>query len=226
MAKRINRRPKLEAPWLAYTDLLSSTLLILSVVVVANVLARLSNEKPPAVQIKKEEPPATRPRNDKPPVIRLSDAKDYRFARGSFEVNKAFRVKLISEELPKITRDIECYAIDTIEIIGHTDNSPNTGTSNIDNFPKPKELERGLKSVYAGSNADLGLLRAFSVQLLLQDKIREKYPNLLFRSYSASSLINPGDSPISDFNANTDQEKRRIEIRLTRSSNQSVINKC
>ena len=56
MARRTSRKPKLEAPWLAYTDLLSSTLLILSVVVVASVLARLTNEKPP--------------------VIRLSDAKD------------------------------------------------------------------------------------------------------------------------------------------------------
>ena len=204
MVRRTSRKPKLEAPWLAYTDLLSSTLLILSVVVVASVLARLTNEKPP--------------------VIRLSDAKDYRFARGSFEVNKTFRSKLISEELPKIDRAIQCYAIDTIEIIGHTDNSPNTGLSNIDKFPETEKLANGFKSVYAGSNADLGLLRAFSVQTLLQEEIGKQYPDLDFKSYSASSLINPGDS--SDLNTNTDQEKRRIEIRLTRSSNQSVINKC
>jgi outer membrane protein OmpA-like peptidoglycan-associated protein len=204
MARRTSRKPKLEAPWLAYTDLLSSTLLILSVVVVASVLARLTNEKPP--------------------VIRLSDAKDYRFARGSFEVNKAFRSKLISEELPKIDRAIQCYAIDTIEIIGHTDNSPNTGLSNIDKFPKPEELTIGFKNVYAGSNADLGLLRAFSVQTLLEEEIGRVHPQLEFKSYSASSLINPGDK--SDLDANTDREKRRIEIRLTRSSNQSVINKC
>ena len=204
MVRRTSRKPKLEAPWLAYTDLLSSTLLILSVVVVASVLARLTNEKPP--------------------VIRLSDAKDYRFARGSFEVNKTFRSKLISEELPKIDRAIQCYAIDTIEIIGHTDNSPNTGLSNIDKYPETEELANGFKNVYAGSNADLGLLRAFSVQTLLQEKIGKQYPDLDFKSYSASSLINPGNR--SDFNANTDQEKRRIEIRLTRSSDQSVINKC
>ena len=204
MVRRTSRKPKLEAPWLAYTDLLSSTLLILSVVVVASVLARLTNEKPP--------------------VIRLSDAKDYRFARGSFEVNKTFRSKLISEELPKIDRAIQCYAIDTIEIIGHTDNSPNTGLSNIDKFPETEKLANGFKSVYAGSNADLGLLRAFSVQTLLQEEIGKQYPDLDFKSYSASSLINPGDK--SNLDANTDQEKRRIEIRLTRSSNQSVINKC
>jgi len=204
MVRRTSRKPKLEAPWLAYTDLLSSTLLILSVVVVASVLARLTNEKPP--------------------VIRLSDAKDYRFARGSFEVNKTFRSKLISEELPKIDRAIQCYAIDTIEIIGHTDNSPNTGLSNIDRFPKTEELANSFKSVYAGSNADLGLLRAFSVQTLLEEEIGRVHPQLAFKSYSASSLINPGNK--SNLDANIDQEKRRIEIRLTRSSNQSVINKC
>lgn len=204
MAKRSSRKPKLEAPWLAYTDLLSSTLLILSVVVVASVLAQLTNEKPP--------------------VIRLSDAKDYRFARGSFEVNEAFRAKLISEELPKIDRAIQCYAIDTIEIIGHTDSSPNTGMSNIDQYPKQEELMTGFESIYAGSNADLGLLRAFSVQSLLQEKIGTGYPNLEFRSYSASSLINP-DKNYKD-SAYLDKEKRRIEIRLTRRSRQSVINKC
>lgn len=204
MARRAGRKPRLEAPWLAYTDLLSSTLLILSVVVVASVIAQLTNEKPP--------------------IIRLSDAKDYRFAIGSFEVNEAFQEKLTSEELPKIKRAIECYAIDTIEIIGHTDASPNTGMSNLDKFPKLQKLTTDLKRIYAGSNADLGLLRAFSVQTLLQKKIGNQYPDLEFRSYSASSLINPEEN--SNLNKNIDKSKRRIEIRLTRRSDQSIINKC
>ncbi len=202
MAKRSKRTPKLEPPWLAYTDLLSSTLLILSVVVVASVLAKLTNEKPP--------------------VIRLSDAKDYRFARGSFEVSRGFKEKLISEELPKIDRAIQCYAIDTIEIIGHTDNSPNSGNSNMDKYPALNELSEGFKDVYAGSNADLGLLRAVSVQKLLQERIGGEYDNLEFRSYSASSLIDPSSGETTDSN----KEKRRIEIRLTRRSKKSVINRC
>ena len=81
----------LQAPWLAYTDLLSSTLLILSVIVVASVLAKLTNEKPP--------------------VIRLSDAKDYRFQRGSFLVSDAFKNKLVSEELPKIDKAVQRFTI-------------------------------------------------------------------------------------------------------------------
>ena len=202
MTKRSRRTPKLEPPWLAYTDLLSSTLLILSVVVVASVLAKLTNEQPP--------------------VIRLSDAKDYRFARGSFQVSRAFKEKIISEELPKIDRAIQCYAIDTIEIVGHTDNSPNTGNSNMDKYPTLNELSKGFKDVYAGSNADLGLLRAVSVQKLLQERIGNKHENLEFRSFSASSLINPSTEKTTDSN----KEKRRIEIRLTRSSKESMINRC
>jgi flagellar motor protein MotB len=202
MAKRSTRKPKLDPPWLAYTDLLSSTLLVLSVVVVASVLAKLTNEKPP--------------------VIRLSDAKDYRFERGSFKVSKDFRDKLISEELPKIDKAIQCYAIDTVEIIGHTDKSPNTGMSNMDKYPSLNKLSSGFKKVYAGSNTDLGLLRAVSVQTLLQEKIGDKHQGLQFRAYSASSLIDPDSKQ----GSNLDREKRRIEIRLTRRSEESTINRC
>jgi flagellar motor protein MotB len=202
MAKRSTRKPKLDPPWLAYTDLLSSTLLILSVVVVASVLAKLTNEKPP--------------------VIRLSDAKDYRFKRGSFEVSKDFREKLISEELPKIDKAIQCYAIDTVEIIGHTDKSPNTGMSNMDKYPSLNKLSSGFKKVYAGSNTDLGLLRAVSVRTLLQEQIGDKHLGLQFRAYSASSLIDPDSKQ----GGNLDREKRRIEIRLTRRSEESTINRC
>ena len=202
MAKRSTRKPKLDPPWLAYTDLLSSTLLILSVVVVASVLAKLTNEKPP--------------------VIRLSDAKDYRFERGSFKVSKDFREKLISEELPKIDKAIQCYAIDTVEIIGHTDKSPNSGMSNMDKYPSLNKLSSGFKKVYAGSNTDLGLLRAVSVRTLLQEQIGDKHLGLQFRAYSASSLIDPDSKQ----GGNLDREKRRIEIRLTRRSEESTINRC
>lgn len=202
MTKRSTRKPKLDPPWLAYTDLLSSTLLILSVVVVASVLAKLTNEKPP--------------------VIRLSDAKDYRFERGSFKVSKDFREKLISEELPKIDKAIQCYAIDTVEIIGHTDKSPNSGMSNMDKYPSLNKLSSGFKKVYAGSNTDLGLLRAVSVRTLLQEQIGDKHLGLQFRAYSASSLIDPDSKQ----GGNLDREKRRIEIRLTRRSEESTINRC
>ena len=203
MAPRKDSRPRLTAPWLAYTDLLSSTLLILSVVVVASVLAKLTNEKPP--------------------VIRLSDAQDFRFKRGSFQISYAFRQKLINEELKEIERAIQCYAIDTVEVIGHTDRLPNSGLSNLDRFSTSTKLAQSFPKVKAGSNADLGLLRALSVQKLLEENIGQEDPDLVFRSYSAGSLIDP---PQVSTRESLPQEKRRIEIRLTRNKEQSALNKC
>ena len=107
-------------------------------------------------------------------------------------------------------------------IVGHTDSSPNAGVSNIDKYSSLEKLSSEFTSVFAGSNADLGLLRAVSVQKLLQESIGNKYNDLEFRSYSASSLIDP---PVSK-NSKLDMEKRRIEIQLTRRSKESVINRC
>lgn len=193
---------KLQAPWLAYTDLLGSTVLILSIVVVATLLSKLSNEKPP--------------------IIRLSDAKDYRFSRGSFNVSEKFKNKLRAEELPKIERAIKCYAIDTIEIVGHTDKSPNSGLSNLDQFQDIQSLEKKLSKVNAGSNADLGLLRAIAVQSFLEKIIKNEGNKLVFKSYSASSFI----EPYSRLEKAKDREKRRIEIRLTRVGKDSTVRRC
>ena len=126
------------------------------------------------------------------------------------------------KEHKKIDKAIQCYAIDTVEIIGHTDKSPNTGMSNMDKYPSLKKLSSGFKKVYAGSNTDLGLLRAVSVRTLLQEQIGDKHLGLQFRAYSASSLIDPDSKQ----GGNLDREKRRIEIRLTRRSEESTINRC
>lgn len=202
MVKRNYSRQRLTAPWLAYTDLLSSTLLILSVVVVASLLAQLTNEKPP--------------------IIKLSDAKDYRFDKGSFAINALFEKNLIANELPTIERAIKCYAIDTVEIIGHTDDSPNSSPSNLDAFPAYSSVTNNFSKLRAGSNSDLGLLRALAVQKLLQKALGSS-SSLNYRSYSASSLIDPEDMPLK---GNLGKEKRRIEIRLTREKNAGFISKC
>lgn len=199
-------RNTLSAPWLAYTDLLSSTLMILTVAIVVSALAKLVNQKPP--------------------IIRLSDAADYRFATGSYNINPKFRTQLISQQLPEIEKVIQCYGIDTIEIIGHTDSRPNSGPSNLDSFSnnKSKIVSQGAKS---GSNADLGLLRALSVENLLKTRLSSKYKYLDFRSYSASSFVLPdGLDIIDDKSDKAQQAKRRIEVRFTRSDNATSIPKC
>ncbi|MCP9943526.1 hypothetical protein KBY70_14190 [Cyanobium sp. ATX 6E8] len=205
MATR-KHRPSLAAPWLAYTDLLSSTLMILTVAIVASALAKLVNQKPP--------------------IIRLSDAADYRFSTGSYLISPQFRKQLASEQLPEIEKVIRCYGIDTIEVIGHTDSRPNPGGSNLDSFSQDKNKIVSA-NVSSGSNADLGLLRAISVENLLRNSLNKKFQNLDFRSYSASSFVSP-ENYVSSSNVNRDdqQVKRRIEVRFTRSEKATSIPRC
>ena len=204
--KRTKYRKTLAAPWLAYTDLLSSTLMILTVAIVISALAKLVNQKPP--------------------IIRLSDAADYRFTTGSYALSPQFRNQLISKQLPEIKRIIRCYGIDTIEIIGHTDSRPNSGTGNLDYFSISKNSILS-KGVMSGSNADLGLLRALSVESLLKKYLNVQYHKLDFRSYSASSLISPEENQkILDNTETAQQAKRRIEVRFTRSNMATPVPRC
>ncbi|WP_158217092.1 hypothetical protein [Synechococcus sp. 8F6] len=180
--------------------------MILTVAIVASALAKLVNQKPP--------------------IIRLSDAADYRFSTGSYLISPQFRKQLASKQLPEIEKVIRCYGIDTIEVIGHTDSRPNPGGSNLDSFSQDKNKIVSA-NVSSGSNADLGLLRAISVENLLRNSLNKKFQNLDFRSYSASSFVSP-ENYVSSSNVNRDdqQVKRRIEVRFTRSEKATSIPRC
>lgn len=168
--------------------------------------------------------------NEKPPIIKLNDEADYRFARGSYAISAGFRDKLISTQLPYIKKVIKCYGIDTIELIGHTDAAPNPGVSNLDSYKGDKSSLLSAGSVSSGSNADLGLLRALSVEKLLKENLTDVNSQIVYKSYSASSLVDP--QPIQWNNVKGDQaeklsqSKRRIEVRFTRSEMATGIPKC
>jgi outer membrane protein OmpA-like peptidoglycan-associated protein len=166
--------------------------------------------------------------NDKPPIIRLNDGKYYRFQTGSYAISKAFKQQLVAEQLPEIKRVLRCYGIDTIEVIGHTDSSPNSGASNLDQFQDRRKLNLSKATVHSGSNADLGLLRALSVEDLLRRSLGRDYTNISFRSYSAASYVDPvvfsKSSKLSQ--PQIQQSKRRIEVRFTRSDAAKMIPKC
>ena len=201
--KRRNQPVRLDPPWLAYTDLLSSTLMIVTLALVVSALAKFVNQKPP--------------------IIRLSDEANFRFATGSYSLSLKFKNQLTNEKLPEIERTIRCYGIDTVELIGHTDFAPNSGSSNLDSFQGDKNLILSGKAL-GGSNADLGLLRALSVERFLESRLRSSFPKIAYFSYSASSYVDPGLA--SSTSASNSQSKRRIEIRFTRSDKTSMIPRC
>jgi len=201
--KRRNQPVRLDPPWLAYTDLLSSTLMIVTLALVVSALAKFVNQKPP--------------------IIRLSDEANFRFATGSYSLSLKFKNQLTNEKLPEIERTIRCYGIDTVELIGHTDFAPNSGSSNLDSFQGDKNLILSGKAL-GGSNADLGLLRALSVERFLESRLRSSFPKIAYFSYSASSYVDPGLA--TSTSASNSQSKRRIEIRFTRSDKTSMIPRC
>jgi outer membrane protein OmpA-like peptidoglycan-associated protein len=193
----------LEPPWLAYTDLLSSTLMIVTLALVVSALAQFENQKPP--------------------IIRLSDEANFRFSTGSYSLSTKFREQLTNNKLPEIKKTIRCYGIDTIEVIGHTDTAPNSGSSNLDRFNDNKKLIMSGKAL-SGSNADLGLLRALSVERFLESSLNPVFPKINYFSYSASSYVTPTSGSASS--KVNQQSKRRIEIRFTRSDQSTAIPRC
>lgn len=181
--------------WIGYTDLLSNSLLILLLTVAIAAFAKASNEKPP--------------------LLRLTEQESFRFGTGSYSLSSSFRQHL-DRRIPEIRDTIAKYRIDSVEVIGHTDGQPSPGMSNLDLLlPKAKQSTT-LQGYQAGSNTDLGLLRAVAVANYLRLKLDpEGKRNLIIRPYSAGSLI-ASDGRYIPADTRDRADRRRIEVRFTR----------
>lgn len=191
--------------WIPMTDMLTNTLLILSLFIAVITLARAMNPKAPS--------------------INLEDSAKYRFASGSFTLTTAFQAALQKEAMPMIRQTIRCYGSDSIELVGHTDGTPAGGVGNLDTVLSSGINPASLKKLNAGSNADLGLLRALAVKTEIQSMLGNEGKTLSYRALSGGSLIgvNGGISPAHNKN---DQSRRRIEIRFFRNSKTPFLPKC
>ena len=188
-----------DSHWIGYTDIFASSLLILILVTVVSAINNANNQKPP--------------------LITLTETQSFRFDTGSHKLSDKFKYEL-KRKLDKITEDIVKYNIDTIEVIGHTDGQPSPGGSNLD-----FELIRNNDTIdsfnstnfQAGSNMDLGLLRALAVASFLKNQLSNRSVDVPYITpYSAGSLIDidGGFNPAINL---SDSKRRRIEIRFTRS---------
>jgi len=211
-------------PWLGYTDVLSSMLLIVLLAMGLVTLAKALNEKPP--------------------LISLTETEDvrFRFPTGSYGLSQDFLNALDRKYVTEVKPQLEAWDVDVIEVIGHTDGQPSgRRVSNLDwrlqtvapqgEFTKfagvqaDSDADLGLllggggalAGVAPGSNADLGLLRAMAVGQYLQVRLEQDQLPVRIRPYSAASLLDPQGN----FNpapAVDDDTRRRIELRFTRSS--------
>ena len=159
--------------------------------------------------------------NSFPPNIIIEGAGKYAFNLGQAELTSDLK-KFIGDELTEAIEDnFSKYNINVVEIIGHTDGQPLDGEiSNLDkNLEKVVNNNISAKDLKAGSNADLGLMRALAVVTELQRLQRDE--NRLqgvsgFRAYSAAQLtLRNGDFAKPD-DQDDDPLRRRIEIRFTR----------
>jgi len=210
-------------PWLGYTDVLSSMLLIVLLAMGLVTLAKALNEKPP--------------------LIPLEETDSFRFDTGSYGLSQDFLDALEIKYTTEIKPTLEAYDVNVIEVIGHTDGQPNLnkGPSNLDHrlqavatqgqftglqsgsnadLPGGKFrwwLPVGLTGFQVSSNADLGLLRAMVVGMYLQARLEKDQLAVGIRPYSASSLLDPQGN-FSPSPAVSDPSRRRIELRFTRSN--------
>jgi flagellar motor protein MotB len=174
--------------------------------------------------------------NDKPPIIRIDETtKEYRFASGSAVMDDAFRASLKENQFSTLASEIlkrnghGRTGVDTLEIIGHTDGQPVRSAGNLDN-QLPDFLagkKENFESLRAGSNNDLGLLRAVAVKLAWEDfvatrpdKDKQLLQQVEVRCYSAGQTIPPEMAKNRLLNPDAFREQnersRRIEVRLTK----------
>ena len=187
------------------TDMLTNTLLILCLFIAVSTLARAMNPKAPS--------------------INLDDSSSYRFASGSFLLTNQFRQALRRDALPIIRRTLRCYGSDSIELVGHTDGTPAGERGNLD-LVLPNGLYKStLSNLSAGSNVDLGLLRALAVKNELEEMLQDQNGELSYRVLSGGSLIGLNGN-IEPAKNTSDRSRRRIEIRFYRNSKVPFLPKC
>lgn len=196
-------------------------------------LIRTFGADPDAIKnIIKENEDLRRQLHDKPPNIQISEQKkDYRFESGSSDMGAPFIEGLRKNEFDRLAREIvEREAegrvkVDTLEIIGHTDGVPLARNGNLDvNLPDVLAGNGSkISSLTAGSNNDLGLLRALAVKEQWMRFVNTHDEKLILqrvsvRCYSAGQTILPDTkiTPSADAYRKSNDNARRIEMRLTR----------
>jgi flagellar motor protein MotB len=152
-----------------------------------------------------------------PPIIPLDEAAGYSFPTGSAELSESFAEKLKSEIRQKILDHLRDYKANVVEVVGHTDERPINGASNLDNvligvFSGEVPAAR----LSAADNVGLGMARAAAVSQVLQSCIELEGIKVI--PYSGGQVIERGDQLATGQNSGDRSERRRIEIRVRRST--------
>lgn len=145
------------------------------------------------------------------PIVIDESSGNFKFKSGSAELNPQLKNHISTTITPEINKILQTREIDFIQIIGHTDGE---GINNNSNLDKTLEIvaigTQPVSKLSAGSNADLGLMRALAVVQELQNTGLQ---NIEFRAYSAAQLYLPSGN-LASVDRQPDETRRRIEIRF------------
>lgn len=169
---------------------------------------------------------------DLAPIIIDEKVVAYHFKSGDATLPPKLKQYIEKTVIPNIESKFKNnkQAIDTIEVIGHTDGQPIKAiniNSNLDEYINQVATDEvDIQKLVAASNADLGLMRALAVvkelkrikhegkSLKILDKL--KLPeDKVFRAYSAGQLTDI-DGTFAKYNSSENKKRRRIEIRFTK----------
>ncbi|WP_324283097.1 hypothetical protein VKI22_08920 [Cyanobacterium aponinum UTEX 3221] len=146
------------------------------------------------------------------PIIIDEKSGNFKFPSGSAELSSDLKQYIINTITPQVNKVINEQDIDFIQVIGHTDGQVIGATGNLDlTLEKVAQNQVQVGILKAGSNADLGLMRALAVVQELSQQ--EELKGINFRAYSAAQLYLPSGD-LADVNRKEDEARRRIEIRF------------
>jgi outer membrane protein OmpA-like peptidoglycan-associated protein len=197
MSRRIDRHQDEELNiFQAFTDLMSNAFMIISFLLLVSLLQSIS--------IAKKLESAS-------PIIIDEKSGNFKFPSGSAELTPDLQKYIQNAILPEIQTATEKGNIDFIQIIGHTDSQGISNASNLDGkLTSAATGDEKIKALKAGSNTDLGLMRAVAVVQFLNTK---KLGKVKFRAYSAGQLYLPSGE-LAKIDRGADDARRRIEIRF------------
>ena len=119
-----------------------------------------------------------------------------------------------------LKKNVDDYDVDVVEVIGHTDEVPMSGKSNLDTSLIRASVNKvSIASLQSTDNAGLAMARAVAVvRILRADK---RLAGLTILPLSGAQMIVPVDKMADGTAPGSNQQRRRIEIRLRKSTQQA-----
>lgn len=156
-------------------------------------------------------------RGEWPPFVSLSEAGGYYFDSGQATLRPEFERNLKSRVIPMLARSLVDYDVDVIEVIGHTDEVPMVGQSNLDaNLVSASASRFPIGGLRSTDNAGLAMARAVAVVRVMRADPRLARAAIL--PLSGAQMIVPVDRMAEGSAKASEERRRRIEIRLRRST--------